>query len=347
MGLVTAQTDVPQRQPVMMSFYREATGVDRHIMAIKADVDKFDHDYQAALDKKNSSEILSDMAENWAYSNERGESYPREQWVAERVNPHKEKSLIFPFFQHVDIEYHIFGDNTVVETGRSNSTLYYKGKVSHGPRRETAVYAKVDGRWVQVSLHVGFIPSEQRDFTFPPGALPAGFTTPDPKSEPPRHQDLKMAQYKEATGIDEHVMGIKDDLLKFADEYDSVMRKKDSAKILGDMGEVWAYSNERGETYSKEQWVAERVDTHQTNNLIFPFAEHVDIEWHIFGDNTVVETGRSNSTLYYKGKVSHGPRRETAVYVKVNGKWVQASLHVGFIPPEQKDFTFPGGALPK
>ena len=52
----------------------------------------------------------------------------------------------------------------------------------------------------------------------------------------------------------------------------------------------------------------------------------------------MVETGRSNSTLYYKGKVSHGPRRETAVYAKVNGKWIQASLHVGFIPSEQKDF---------
>jgi hypothetical protein len=346
-GLVAAQTDVPQREPVKMSFYREVTGINPHISEIKTDVTKFGDDYESALNRKNSAEILDDMALNWAYSNERGQSYSREQWVAERVDPHKEKNLIFPFFQHVDIQWHIFGENTLVETGRSNSTLYYKGKVSRGPRRETAVYAKVDGKWIQASLHVGFIPTEQRDFSFPAGALPDGVTTPDPNSAPPEHQQLKMAQYREATGIDAGVLEIRDQLLKFVEEYDSAMKKKDSATILGDMGEVWAYSNERGESYSKEQWVAERVDTNKAKNLIFPFAEHVDIEVHVFGDNTIVETGRSNSTLYYKGKVSHGPRRETAVYARVNGKWVQASLHVGFLPSEQRDFTFPEGALPQ
>jgi hypothetical protein len=346
-GLVVAQSDFPRREPVKMSFYREATGIDPHIAEIKNEVAKFSDDYESAMKKKNSADILSDMADNWAYSNERGESYPREQWVAERVDPHKGKNLIFPFFQHVDIRWHIFGDNTLVETGRSNSTLYYKGKVSHGPRRETAVYTRINGKWVQASLHVGFIPDEQRDFTFPAGALSDGVTTPDPKSEAPKHQDLQMAQYHEATGIDENILGIKADLLRFVDDYAAAMKEKDSAKILADMGEFWAYSNERGETYPKEQWVAERVDSHPDKSLIFPFAEHVDVMWHVFGDNTVVETGRSNSTLYYKGKVSHGPRRETAVYAKVNGKWVQVSIHVGFIPPEQKDFTFPQGALPK
>jgi len=346
-AFVRAQNDVPRREPVKMSFYREATGINAHIADIGSDVTKFADDYESAFKKKNSSEILGDMAENWAYSNERGESYPREQWVAERVDPNKGKNLVFPFFQHVDIEWHIFGDNTLVETGRSNSTLYYKGKISHGPRRETAVYTRIDGNWVQASLHVGFIPEEQRDFTFPLGALPDGSKTPDPKSEPPKYPTLQMAQYHEVTGIDESVTNTKTDLLKFSDDYGAAMKEKDSARILADMAEFWAYSNERGESYPKEQWVAERVDAHPEKSLIFPFAEHVDVEWHMFGDNTVVETGRSNSTLYYKGKVSHGPRRETAVYSKVDGKWVQVSIHVGFIPPEQKDFTFPDGALPK
>ena len=171
-GFVIAQTDIPRREPVKMSFYREATGIDPDILEIKANVIKFYDDYESAMHKKNAAGILSGMADVWAYSNERGETYSKEQWVAERVDSHKEKNLIFPVFQHVDIEWHVFGDNMVVETGRSNSTLFYKGKVSHGPRRETAVYVKVDGKWVQASLHVGFIPSEQRDFTFPDGALP-------------------------------------------------------------------------------------------------------------------------------------------------------------------------------
>ena len=148
-AFVNAQSNVPRREPVKMFFYREATGINAHIAGIGNDVTKFAEDYESAFKKKDSAEILGDMAENWAYSNERGESYPREQWVAERVDPNKGKNLIFPFFQHVDIEWHIFGDNTLVETGRSNSTLYYKGKVSHGPRRETAVYTKIDGKWVQ------------------------------------------------------------------------------------------------------------------------------------------------------------------------------------------------------
>ena len=106
------------------------------------------------------------------------------------------------------------------------------------------------------------------------------------------------------------------------------------------MAEFWAYSNERGETYPKEQWVAERVDPHPKKSYIFPFAEHVDVEWHMFGENTVVETGRSNSTLFYKGKVSHGPRRETAVYSKVNGKWVQVSITLALFRQNRRILRF-------
>ena len=172
-----------------------------------------------------------------------------------------------------------------------------------------------------------------------------GFIERDTKT--PTRRPVAMANYQEATEINPHIEGIKAEVLKFGEENNSATEKKDSEAMLHHMADVWAYSNERGQTYSKEQWVSERVDVSKAKNLTFPFAQHVDVEWHIFGDNTVVETGRSNSTLYYKGKVSHGPRRETGVYAKVDGKWVQASLHVGFIPPEQKDFTFPAGAVPK
>lgn len=344
--VIAQQNDVPHRKPVAMSFYQEARGIDADVLKTKAEVAEFADSYDAVMKKKASAAILADMSDVWAYSNERGETYGKEQWVAERMNPNQRKDLAFPWFQHVDIEWHMFGDNTVVETGRSNSTLYYKGKRSRGPRRETSVYTKVNGKWVQASLHVGFIPEEQRDFTFPPGSLPEGVTTADPNTEPEKRH-VPMENYQEATGINAHILALKEELLKAGEAYDADMKNADLKTTLADMSDVWAYSNERGEGYSAEQWVGERKDPNQRKNLAFPFAEHVDITWHFFGDNTLVETGRSNSTLYYKGKVSHGPRRETSVFTKVNGKWVHASLHVGFIPLENRDFTFPPGALPK
>jgi ketosteroid isomerase-like protein len=334
-----AHLDLPKRQPVKMSFYQEATGTNAHIDEIKKAVLEMGKEQHEALRRKDAAGVLATMAENWAYSNERGQTYSREQWVAERIGG----SLAFPYNQHVDVEWHVFGDNTVVETGRSNSTLVLKGKASHGPRRETAVYAKVSGKWVLASLHVGFIPAEQRDFTFPAGALPEGVTTADPSTPPPPKRDLKMAGYQETTGLDEKVEEIKAEILKVIKARSEAVKNKDAAAFLATLAEDWGYSNERGQTFPREQW----ADDFMTRNFHTPFAEHVDVEWHVFGDNTVVETGRSNSILVYKGKVSHGPRRETAVYAKVNGKWVLASLHVGFIPPEQKDFTFPPGAVPK
>jgi Domain of unknown function (DUF4440) len=334
-----ARIDIPKRQPVKMSFYQEATGTNTDIEDIKNAVLELGKRQRAALKRKDTAAYFDGMAEDWAYSNERGETYSKEKWVAERVDG----SLAFPYNQHVDIEWHVFGENTVVETGRSNSTLIYKGKASHGPRRETAVFARVNGKWVMASLHVGFIPAEQRDFTFPAGALPEGVTTAGPNTPPPKRWDLKMAGYPEATGVDAEIEEIKKEVLAANKLRSEALRRKDEAAALSLMGQPWAYSNERGETFGKEQWVHDWI----TANFHTPFAEHVDVEWHVFGDNTVVETGRSNSTLVYKGKVSHGPRRETAVYAKVGGRWVQASLHVGFIPPEQKDFTFPAGALPE
>jgi hypothetical protein len=344
--LLTAQTGVPTRKPSPMSFYREARGLDADIEATKASLLTFTEHYDEVMKKKDAASVSAGMSDVWAYSNERGQTYAKEQWIAERMDPNKKKDLIFPYFQHVDIEWHVFGDDTVVETGRSNSTLSYKGKVSRGPRRETGVYTKVNGKWVQASLHVGFIPEEQRDFTFPSGSLPEGVTTADPNTEPVRRK-LAMQGYQEATGINPHIWEVKQELEKASAVYDQDMKNADIATTLADMSDVWAYSNERGQTYSRDQWVAERKDPNAKKNLAFPFAEHVDIIWHIFGDNTMVETGRSNSTLFYKGKISHGPRRETSVFTKVNGKWVHASLHVGFIPLENHDFTFPSESLPK
>jgi hypothetical protein len=148
---------------------------------------------------------------------------------------------------------------------------------------------------------------------------------------------------EEATGTNEQIEAIKHDVMKAAEMQSDAFRRKDRTAVLAGLADDWAYTNERGESYGKDEWVTDMMGT----NLRFPYAHHIDIIWHIFGDSTVVETGRSESILIYKDKISHGPRRETAVFAKVNGHWVQASLHVGFPPAEQRDFTFPLGAIPR
>jgi len=148
---------------------------------------------------------------------------------------------------------------------------------------------------------------------------------------------------EEATGTNDEIEKIKEEVENAADMQREAFKRKDRAAVLAGLADDWAYTNERGEVYGKEQWVTDMMGT----NLRFPYARHIDIMWHVFGDSTVVETGRSESILIYQDKISHGPRRETAVFAKVNGRWVQASLHVGFPPAEQRDFTFPLGALPR
>ena len=156
------------------------------------------------------------------------------------------------------------------------------------------------------------------------------------------HGNLIFVGAEEVTGTNAQIEQIKAEVLKSNEERSAAIKRKDKAAVLATLAEDWAYTNERGESYSREQWVDDVID----GNLHFLYAQHVDVEWHVFGDSTVVETGRSNSILVYKGKISHGPRRETAVYVKIHGKWLQVSLHVGFTPSEQRDFTFPASALP-
>jgi ketosteroid isomerase-like protein len=60
---------------------------------------------------------------------------------------------------HYDIHVHVYG-NTVILTGRSRSTVEYKGKISKGPRLFTQVYIKLDGRWQLVSHQVTDVPAE-------------------------------------------------------------------------------------------------------------------------------------------------------------------------------------------
>jgi ketosteroid isomerase-like protein len=85
-------------------------------------------------------------ADDFAYMNQFGELIPRSQVLAGFRSGKARLSSM----KHDDIQIRVYGD-TVVLTGRSVGTFYYKGKVSPGPRRFTNVYVKLGGRWQLVS----------------------------------------------------------------------------------------------------------------------------------------------------------------------------------------------------
>src|SRR5579863_7574120 len=77
----------------------------------------------------------------------------------------------------------------------------------------------------------------------------------------PKREPVKMAGYQDTYGIDPQIEEIKKEVLKAGEAQSFSMKGKDPVSLSKGMADNWAYSNERGETYSKEQWVAERFDT--------------------------------------------------------------------------------------
>jgi hypothetical protein len=91
----------------------------------------------------------------------------------------------------------------------------------------------------------------------------------------------------------------------------------------------WAYTNERGEVLSKEQWINNIMNrTFKMDRTI-----HDQIRMDQFGD-TVIVMGRSTSTLHYQNKISNGPRRFELVFVKIDGSWKLAGHFVALVPKD-------------
>ena len=109
---------------------------------------------QAVL--KGDADVLDRIySDDFAYTNESGETPSKAQFVA-NFRSGKRK---FSKYVHDDIHVHVYG-NTVVLNGRSTSTYLYNGEVYQDPRRFTLVYVKQDGQWRVVALHVSTIPKQ-------------------------------------------------------------------------------------------------------------------------------------------------------------------------------------------
>jgi ketosteroid isomerase-like protein len=116
-------------------------------------------------------------------------------------------------------------------------------------------------------------------------------------------------------------------ILQIEEEHSKAVFDQDAATLDKLLADNWAYTNERGEVLSKQQWIA-NIKTRKfgMNNII-----HDQIRMDQFGD-TVIVMGRSTSSLHYQGKESRGPRRFELVFAKLDGQWKLVGHFVSLVP---------------
>jgi hypothetical protein len=138
-------------------------------------------------------------------------------------------------------------------------------------------------------------------------------------------QKIRPIQLSEITGNAPEET--KKEILKIEEEHSMAVWNHDTAALERLLAANWAYTNERGEVLTKEQWINNIKNSKFGMDTII----HDDIRMDQFGD-TVVLMGRSTSTLHYNDKTSHGPRRFELVFARMNGTWKLVGHFVSLVP---------------
>ena len=116
----------------------------------------------------------------------------------------------------------------------------------------------------------------------------------------------------------------KKEVLKVSEEIDKVVATNDADGIGPYLSEELEYTLQTGEVLGKADWQA-RMRSKGINMLAL---KHEVSHVHVFNGDTVVLTGRSESTVIFKGKLSNTPRRFTRTFIKQDGKWLMVAQHV-------------------
>jgi ketosteroid isomerase-like protein len=115
----------------------------------------------------------------------------------------------------------------------------------------------------------------------------------------------------------------KKEVLKLEDAMNQAILQKDAAALNRIYADDLIYMNGSGEILTKNQAVEDYRSGH--NTLLH--LDHDDIQVRYYGD-TIVLTGRSNSTVRYNDGGTTIPRRFTNVFVLLNGRWQIVSHQV-------------------
>jgi hypothetical protein len=140
-------------------------------------------------------------------------------------------------------------------------------------------------------------------------------------------QEAKWQVGKETTSGDK----IKADILKLREDEAIAIRNKDARGLCNLMADGWAGTTEMGLTIHKAQYCDEATD----GDLTFSTVHRSEVTFYIFGNDTVEEWWRDTSTMVYKGKTSHGPRKCSVVYSLVNGHWMDVAHMTSLYTVEQ------------
>ena len=108
----------------------------------------------------------------------------------------------------------------------------------------------------------------------------------------------------------------KKEVLKIENEMNQAIVQKDATALARIYADDLVYINGAGEVLNKSQALAD----YRSGNNTLVHLDHDDIQLHFHG-NTIVLTGRSNSTVRYKGKDATIPRRFISVFRLIDGRW--------------------------
>jgi ketosteroid isomerase-like protein len=105
-------------------------------------------------------------------------------------------------------------------------------------------------------------------------------------------------------------------VLGLENQMNQAILQKDAGTLARIYADGLVYVNGKGEMLNKTQALA---DYRSGNNTLLHL-NHDDIKLRVYGD-TIVLTGRSNSTVRYKGETLTIPRRFTNVFLFLDGRW--------------------------
>ena len=105
-------------------------------------------------------------------------------------------------------------------------------------------------------------------------------------------------------------------VLQIEDQMNQAILQKDASTLARIYADGLIYINGTGEILDKSRALA---DYRSGNNTLLHL-DHDDIRLQYYG-NTIVLTGRSNSTVRYKGAIIKIPRRFTNVFLLLDGRW--------------------------
>src|SRR5579863_5587752 len=114
---------------------------------IKKDILKLRADEAQAIKNKDARGLCNLMADGWAGTTEMGVTVHKAQYCDEVTDG----DLTFSNVHREEVTFYIFGNDTAEEWWKDTSTMVYKGKTSRGPRKCSIVYARINGRWMDVA----------------------------------------------------------------------------------------------------------------------------------------------------------------------------------------------------